>query len=81
MGGIPLLYPLQFTEAFSKYGISDVPNGSVLVVEIADANSSKMDEISKMIQGDLTDLNRLSQLADTETSPAPVVLKWRTLLI
>ena len=36
-------------------------------MEIVDASSSKMDEISKMIQGDLTDLSRLSQLADTET--------------
>ena len=56
----------QFTEAFSKYGISDVASGSVLAVEIAEATSSNMDAITNLIHGELTDLSKLSQLADRE---------------
>ena len=38
----------------------------MLAVEIAETGSSNMEAITNLIQGELTDLSKLSQLADRE---------------
>ncbi len=61
-----VLFLLQFTDAFLKYGIPSEANAAVLAVQICQEGETSED-MTKLIEGELVEFSRLSEFSDPQT--------------